>query len=80
MRVRRPARLHRRKVKQQASDGGSTYMRRYYRKGFELVEKRFEQIETRIEDIMKAMQRFVYWTFGFIATASGIVIVAIRLL
>ncbi len=55
-------------------------MRRYYRKGFELVEKRFEQIETRIEDIMKAMQRFVYWTFGFIATASGIVIVAIRLL
>ncbi len=49
-------------------------------KRFEQVNKRFEASERRLEDMIKALHRFMYWSFGFIATAAGIVIAAIRFL
>ena len=49
-------------------------------KRFEQVDKRFEASERRLEDMIKALHRFMYWSFGFIATAAGIVIAAIRFL
>ena len=49
-------------------------------KRFEQAERRFEVLETRSLETLRAMQRFVYWSFGFIASATALIIASIRFL
>ena len=49
-------------------------------KRFEQVDKRFEEITTRLERLSTRMFHFMIWSFGFTATAAGIIIGVIKLL
>ncbi len=45
---------------------------------FEQVDKRFEQVETRLENLSRRMFQFMIWTFGFIASSTGIIIAVLK--
>ena len=47
-------------------------------KRFEQVDKRFEQVETRLENLSRRMFQFMIWTFGFIASSTGIIVAVLK--
>jgi hypothetical protein len=48
-------------------------------KRFESIEKRFESVESRLDKLSKQMFRFMIWSFGTTATASGLIIAVLKL-
>ena len=48
-------------------------------KRFEQVEKRFEQVDKRFEEMNRRIDRFMIWSFGLTATATGLIIAVLRL-
>jgi len=46
---------------------------------FDASDKRFESIENRLEILGQQMNRFMIWSFGMTATASGIIIAVLKL-
>lgn len=49
-------------------------------KRFEQIDKRFEQVDKRFEEMLKRHDQHFLWLVGLIATSSGLVIAALRLL
>ena len=49
-----------------------------FEKKFEAVDKRFEQVETRLESLSRRMFQFMIWTFGFIASSTGIIVAVLK--
>jgi len=47
-------------------------------KRFEQVDKRFEQVDIRLENLSRRMFQFMIWTFGFIASSTGIIIAVLK--
>ncbi len=46
---------------------------------FDASDKRFESIENRLDKLSQQMYRFMIWSFGTTATASGIIIAVLKL-
>ena len=46
---------------------------------FDASDKRFESIENRLDILGQQMNRFMIWSFGMTATASGIIIAVLKL-
>ena len=49
-------------------------------KRFEQVDKRFEEVNASIKDLGRRMDRFMVWTFGMMATFTGLIVAAMRFL
>ena len=49
-----------------------------FEKRFAAVDNRFENIETRLENLSRRMFQFMIWTFGFIASSTGIIIAVLK--
>jgi len=47
-------------------------------KRFGQIDKRFEQVDTRLENLSRRMFQFMIWTFGFIASSTGIIIAVLK--
>jgi len=47
-------------------------------KRFEARHKHFEQIANRLTELSRRMFQFMVWSFGFTATAAGIVIAVLK--
>ncbi|MFW5771663.1 MAG: hypothetical protein ACOCX9_09550 [Spirochaetota bacterium] len=47
-------------------------------KRFEQVDKRFEHVENRLENLSRRMFQFMIWTFGFVASSTGIIIAVLK--
>src|SRR6056297_1935404 len=45
---------------------------------FENIDKRFEQVDTRLKNLSRRMFQFMIWTFGFIASSTGIIIAVLK--
>jgi len=48
-------------------------------KRFESIDKRFESLEESIEKLSARMFQFMLWSFGFTATAAGIIIAVMKM-
>jgi predicted nuclease with TOPRIM domain len=48
-------------------------------KRFEQVDRRFEQMDRHLNDLSSRMFHFMIWSFGFTATAAGIIIAVLKL-
>ena len=46
---------------------------------FERIDKRFEQADKRFEEMNRRIDRFMVWSFGLTATATGLIIAVLRL-
>lgn len=46
---------------------------------FDASDKRFEAIENRLDKLSQQMYRFMIWSFGTTATASGLIIAVLKL-